>query len=104
MAEHNGEQGKFRRLKGKTVFIRSKDSVVTKGPEKGKRLIMKGTISSEGLRDNGDFDATPMLTNKKKKQKKECSCGEHAISKSVSENLDTIIGHMESLLNTEEGS
>lgn len=42
-AYHNGEHGKFRRVKGKNVFIRSKDKKVVKGPDKlkGKRLIMK---------------------------------------------------------------
>lgn len=48
-AEYMGEQGKWRRVKGKLVFIRAKDGKVMRGPSevKGQRLVMKS-----GLDDN----------------------------------------------------
>jgi hypothetical protein len=50
-AYHNGEYGKFRRVKGKNTFIRAKDKKVTKGPKqlKGKRLVMKLDSSTDSV-------------------------------------------------------
>lgn len=50
-AYHKGEYGKFRRVKGKNVFIRAKDKKVVKGPNKlrGQRLVMKLDSSGDSV-------------------------------------------------------
>ena len=71
-AVHNGEQGKFRRNSGKTIFIRSKDKKVTKGPEdlKGSRLIVKDVTTVGMAADLGSPSAEVLLTDGVKKPKK----------------------------------
>jgi hypothetical protein len=72
-AVRDGVRGKYRRVEGKTVFIRSDDSKVTKGPErlKGRKMVMKEAASSAGMEDDfGSPSAEVMLTDGKKKRKK----------------------------------
>lgn len=74
-AMHNDERGKFRRVGGKTIFIRSSDKTVTKGPEhmKGTRLVMKGSaqVSTSGMAsDLGSPSAEVLLTGGESKRKK----------------------------------
>lgn len=76
-AVRDGVQGKYRRVDGKTVFIRSTDEKVTKGPDrlKGKKMVMKdaGIVSTDGLKQQlGSPSAEVILTEKP--NLKECGC------------------------------
>jgi hypothetical protein len=75
-AVREGVQGKYRRVDGKTVFIRSDDEKVTKGPDrlKGRKLVMKHEIGSAHTHAAfGEPSGTVMMTDKDK-TKKTCKC------------------------------
>ena len=91
-AERDGEQGRYRRVKGKTVFIRSKDNEVTKGPDKlkGKRLMVKD-VTSAGYADQlGSPSAEVQLTDGMKRRKKGSYQGEPVI-KSLHDQADSLV-------------
>lgn len=60
-AVREGVQGKYRRVEGKTVFIRSEDEKVTKGPErlKGKKLVMKSSDGKTSIENMKGALGTP---------------------------------------------
>lgn len=75
-AVRDGVQGKYRRVDGKTVFIRSNDEKVTKGPDrlKGRKLVMKDAVSAAGTTAAfGQPSGSVMMTDKDK-AKKTCKC------------------------------
>jgi hypothetical protein len=96
MAEYQGKQGKFRRLEGKTIFIRSEDKKVTKGPEKhkGRRLMMKdaGAVTTAGMAADFGPDANVELTDGMTRRKKRVN-----VIKSVHEDLDILTEYMTAL-------
>jgi hypothetical protein len=91
-AVHNDEQGKYRRVAGKTVFIRSDDKKVTKGPDrlKGKKMVMKTDVSTADFTDQvGSPSSEVLLTDGMKRRKKGSYQGEPVV-KSLHAQVDSL--------------
>lgn len=106
-AIREGVQGKYRRVDGKTVFIRSDDKKVTKGPErlKGRKLVMKDAVSSAGTAAAfGEPSGTVMMTDPAK-TKKTCKCLEKGSCgcKPVVNSLEKKLGDIHSILSRAAG-
>lgn len=65
-AEYMGHTGKWRRVEGKLVFIRSKDKKVMRGPNelRGKRLLMKSDLSYKSMVDCNKGEIGRLSLNK----------------------------------------
>lgn len=101
-AVREGVQGKYRRVDGKTIFIRSDDKKVTKGPDrlKGKKMVMKSTVTAGGASAAfGEPSGSVMMTDKDK-AKKTCKCIEKGGCgcKPVVNSLEKKLGEIHSTL------
>ena len=105
-ADRNGERGKYRRVAGKTVFVRSKDQKCVKGPNdlRGKKMVMKGETTTEGFVDDlGSPSAEVQLTENKDSKKKKKSM---PVIKSVGDRVEALINSLTELTdraNSENG-
>lgn len=82
-AVREGVQGKYRRVDGKTVFIRSDDKKVTKGPDrlKGRKLVMKDTTTAAGMAAQFGSPSAEVMMTDGAKRKKTCKCISKAVCK-----------------------
>lgn len=92
-AVHNDQQGKYRRVAGKTVFIRSEDKKVTKGPEKlkGKRLMIKTDVSTADFSAQVGSPSSEVLLTDGLKRKKKGSFQDEPVVKSLHAQVDSLV-------------